>query len=156
MPFATIQRVLEPAEEDRKAILEPLLAYNLAKAGEEHYKRLALFLRDNGNEIQGGLWAKLYYDWLFVDLLFVPEAMRGENLGSKLLRDAEDWAKVRVAKGLGSIPSRFRLLSFTRSKAMMSLAHLRTILGRTAGFSCVRFFDIGAKQLPGRPRLNSR
>ena len=93
MAFANIHRVDEPAEEDRNAILKPLLAYNLAKAGEENYKRLALFLRDNDNEVQGGLWAKIYYDWLFVDLLFGPEAMRGENLGSKLLREAEDWAK---------------------------------------------------------------
>lgn len=67
MPLVTIQRVLEPAEEDRKAILEPLLAYNLAKAGDENYKPLALLLRDNENEVRGGLWAKLYYDWLFIE-----------------------------------------------------------------------------------------
>ena len=99
MPLVTIQRVLEPVEEDRKAILEPLLAYNLSKAGDENYKPLALLLRDNENEVRGGLWAKLYYDWLFIELLFVPEAMRGENLGSKLLRDAEDWAKGEGCKG---------------------------------------------------------
>jgi GNAT superfamily N-acetyltransferase len=99
MPFLTIQRVLEPPEGDRKMIVKPLLAYNLAKAGDENYKQLALFLRDNENEVQGGLWAKIYYDWLFVDLLFVPEAMRGENLGSTLLREAEDWAKSAGCRG---------------------------------------------------------
>jgi len=99
MPIVTIQRVLEPPEEDREMIVKPLLAYNLAKAGDENYKRLAIFLRDNENEVQGGLWAKIYYNWLFVDLLFVPDAMRGENLGATLLREAENWAKSEGCRG---------------------------------------------------------
>lgn len=95
-----IDRVLDPADQDRNLILEPLLAYNLAVSGEENYKKLALFLRNDGGEVEGGLWAKRYYDWVFVDLLFVPEALRGGKLGSKLLLQAEEWAKAEGCVGI--------------------------------------------------------
>jgi GNAT superfamily N-acetyltransferase len=34
--------------------------------------------------------AQTAYDWLFVQLLFVPRILRGRGLGSELMRRAED------------------------------------------------------------------
>jgi GNAT superfamily N-acetyltransferase len=45
----------------------------------------------------GGLWAKVFYDWLFVDLLFVPQAFRGQDLGRRLMAEAE---RAAVERGL--------------------------------------------------------
>lgn len=100
MASATIERVLDPAEADRDAILQPLLAFNQEKVSEENYQKLALFLRDESQEIVGGLWAKRYYGWVFVELLFVPQALRGAHLGSQLLRQAEEWAREQACVGV--------------------------------------------------------
>jgi GNAT superfamily N-acetyltransferase len=98
MPVLEIK--LDPTEDDRKAILNPLLAFNDLKAGQDSYKPLAILLRDDEGEIRGGLWAKCYYGWLFIELLFVPEVMRGQQLGVKLLAQAEQWAKEERCVGI--------------------------------------------------------
>ena len=98
MPVLEVK--LDPNEDDRRAILNPLLAFNDSKAGQDGYKPLAILLRDDDDGIQGGLWAKCYYDWLFVELLFVPEVMRGQQLGAKLLAQAEQWAKEQNCIGI--------------------------------------------------------
>jgi hypothetical protein len=35
-----------------------------------------LLVRDDNDEILGGLYARLFYQWLFIDLLSVPEQAR--------------------------------------------------------------------------------
>jgi GNAT superfamily N-acetyltransferase len=79
-----------PPPEERQAILEPLRAFNETRAGPSGYRTLAVLLRDteSGKTI-GGLWARLSYGWLHIDLLFVPEKLRGEGVGTGLVRQAE-------------------------------------------------------------------
>lgn len=98
MPTMDIK--LDATEEDRLAILNPLVAYNRNSAGENKYKPLAILLRDDEGKVQGGLWAKYSYNWLFVELLFVPDFMRGRQLGSKLLAQAEWWAQEQGCVGI--------------------------------------------------------
>ncbi|MEF0941743.1 GNAT family N-acetyltransferase [Rhizobium sp. BR 362] len=100
MPDITISVLDNPSEDDHRAILNPLLAFNRAKTGDDRYEPVALVLRDATNQTVGGLWAKLYYDWLFVELLFVPESLRGNALGSKLLKQAEQLAKEKGCVGI--------------------------------------------------------
>lgn len=90
----------EVREDDRKAIVDALLAFNASKIGDDGYEPLAILLRGDDGEVQGGLTAKCYYRWLFIDLLFVPEALRGANLGSDLLARAEQWARERDCVGV--------------------------------------------------------
>jgi GNAT superfamily N-acetyltransferase len=57
-------------------------------------------LKDDAGQSVGGLWGELYYDWLFVELLFVPESLRGKDFGSKLLGEAERIAKAKGCTGI--------------------------------------------------------
>jgi GNAT superfamily N-acetyltransferase len=98
--MADLEIKLDPSAEDRKAILDPLLAFNASKVGREGYKELAISLRGDDGEVQGGLFAKCYYDWAFVELLFVPEALRGQQFGAKLLAQAEQWAREQACVGV--------------------------------------------------------
>jgi GNAT superfamily N-acetyltransferase len=41
-----------------------------------------------------------YYRWLFVELLFVPASMRGQGLGTELMRQAESVARARGCHGI--------------------------------------------------------
>ena len=91
----------QPNRADREAILTPLKAFNDSQAEPEGFQELAILLRDPGSgETVGGLWAKLSYDWLFVDLMFVPQAARSIGVGSQLLKRAEEIAIARGCVGV--------------------------------------------------------
>ncbi|MGF6150320.1 GNAT family N-acetyltransferase [Pseudomonas fluorescens] len=90
-----------PLPEERQAIINPLRAYNIAHAGEGHYQEIALLVRDEQtDEILGGLYAKLFYQWMFIDLLSVPEQARGQGTGSRLMHMAEELAREKSCIGI--------------------------------------------------------
>jgi GNAT superfamily N-acetyltransferase len=79
----------------RKALLDPLVAYNHSKTGRNDYRPLVITVEGSDRTVLGGLWGHTAYDWLFVELLFVPESLRGRGIGTELMRQAEAEAVVR-------------------------------------------------------------
>lgn len=94
-----IELLDDPAPEDRQAILKSLVAFNDAAFGPSDISPLAVLLRDEKGETIGGLWGRTSYGWLFVELLFVPEGLRGRGLGAELLAKAEEAARARSCRG---------------------------------------------------------
>ena len=82
-------------EEVRKVILAPLREYNQSQTGVDEYRGLAIELRDDQGLAVGGLWGGTNYDWLFVQLLVIPEPLRGQGVGRQLLSLAEAEATKR-------------------------------------------------------------
>lgn len=95
-----IERSQNPTDEEREAILTPLRAYNAAQAGPSSAQLLALLVRDDNGEILGGLYGRFFYQWLFIELLSVPEQARGQGMGSKLMQMAEDLAWEKECVGI--------------------------------------------------------
>lgn len=88
--------VAQKAEpDDREVIAAGIRDFNQRKAGPANATLLAVVLRDESGATIGGLWGRTSYGWLFVELLFVPDALRGAGLGAKLMRAAELEAKAR-------------------------------------------------------------
>jgi GNAT superfamily N-acetyltransferase len=81
----------EPTHEMWKAVVAPLVAFNHQRTGRpEMFRPLVLLLSDPGSgDIVGGLYGSTLFSYLRVDLLFVPEAMRGTGIGRKLMTEAE-------------------------------------------------------------------
>jgi GNAT superfamily N-acetyltransferase len=88
----------DPAARD--ALLQALLAHNVALCGPHGMRPLAALVRDDAGTVAGGLWGRTSWDWLFVELLFLPEALRGGGLGAELLRRAEEEAMRRGCVGV--------------------------------------------------------
>ena len=84
-----------PEEATRRAVLDPLVAYNRVKTGRDDHRPLILTIEDSDGKVIGGLWGRTAYDWLFVELLFVPESVRGRGVGKDLLSRAEREAVTR-------------------------------------------------------------
>lgn len=95
-----IEQSQNPTDEEREAILTPLRAYNAAQAGPGNPQPLALLVRDDNGEILGGLYGRFFYQWLFIELLSVPEQARGQGMGSKLMQMAEDLAREKECVGI--------------------------------------------------------
>jgi len=72
--------------------------YNNQQAGDDQGKRLCFVLRAPDQEIVGGLIGITYWDWFYIDLLWVKEELRGRGHGRRLLTHAEDEARQRGAK----------------------------------------------------------
>jgi GNAT superfamily N-acetyltransferase len=101
MSEAEITFVPKPEAGLRDTILKPLLDYNTSKVGVRELFHFAFFVRAPGSdEILGGLWARSFFDWTFVELLVVPETMRGQGLGTKLLAQAEAVAREHKCVGI--------------------------------------------------------
>jgi GNAT superfamily N-acetyltransferase len=84
----------------RQVVFDLLEAFNQSKAGPELEVPLALLIHDDDEgAVIGGLWGLTYYGWLFVELLFVPEFLRGQGLGRQLLQEAEAEAVRRGCHG---------------------------------------------------------
>lgn len=89
-----------PSETDREAILAPLRAYNIAHGGDPRVLPVAVLLTDENGDHVGGLWGRCSYDWLFVELLAVPETHRGGNFGKALMEQAENIARAHGCIGV--------------------------------------------------------
>lgn len=95
----TIHLTDAPDDRMRRAIVGPLLAYNDDQTGTSDFKPLAVMLADADGTSVGGLWGRTAYGWLFVELLLVPEPLRGRGLGRQLMQRAEQEAVARGCHG---------------------------------------------------------
>lgn len=84
---------------DREAVLGALSAFNAANGYPGDTRPVALLLRDGAGAVIGGLWGRTGYDWLFVEFLVVPEALRGLDIGTRLMDLAEGTARERGCVG---------------------------------------------------------
>src|SRR5215831_14181873 len=91
----TIRATDVPEDALRSGILAPLVEYNIAKTGRTDQRPLIIAIDDANGQVVGGLWGRTAYDWLFVELLFVPESLRGRGVGSELMTRAEHEARAR-------------------------------------------------------------
>ena len=101
-----------PSEADRKAVLRPLRAYNTVRAGDPRIRPVDLLLADEAGNHVGGLWGECAYDWLFVELLAVPEEYRGKHHGKTLMKRAEEIARDHDCVGVWLNTSEFQARGF--------------------------------------------
>ncbi len=86
--------------ETRTAIGQEMLAYNGSLLGPSDSRPLAVLLRSpDGANVVGGLWGRTSHGWLFVEIVFLPEALRGRRIGEDLIRVAETEAHARGCTG---------------------------------------------------------
>lgn len=88
-----------PTEAIRDAILAPLSQFNAENGYPADPRPVAITVTGKDGAIIGGLWGKTVYDWLFVEYLVVPAALRGRDFGSELLLRAEKIALDRGCVG---------------------------------------------------------
>lgn len=99
-----------PSDAERAVILANLRAYNdtqneamrVGRANED--TPIHILVRDENDTIVGGLIAKTYWGWLYLDLLWLSDTVRGQGIGARLVAMAEAeaiqrgcrWSKVET------------------------------------------------------------
>jgi len=85
-----------PDSADTAVIADGLRAYNTSQAGYDDYRPLAVFVTDAvSGKVLGGLYGGSYLGQLRVDRFFLPEGLRRDRLGSRLLAMAEEEGRRR-------------------------------------------------------------
>lgn len=95
MATPTIEITAEPQPNEIKFLTEQLITFNRQRASDGNYQPLAIFLKDAEASIVGGLVGETYWQWLYVDMLWVHESCRGQGYGHTLLTQAEQAAMQR-------------------------------------------------------------
>ncbi len=100
MSDLTITLEQDPPVEDIRALDERLTAFNLRVVKDARYQTLRFFLRDTSGAVVGGLIADALMGWMFVQILYVDDAYRGQGHGTALMRRAEAEARSRGFRGM--------------------------------------------------------
>jgi len=79
----------------RQHVRDHLDTFNVAVTGLAEYHTLSVFLRDEHEEVRGGLLGNIWGGWLNVAILWVAEPLRGRGYGRQLLEAAERYAVER-------------------------------------------------------------
>lgn len=82
-------------------IVELLVEYNLSKtqhADNEINKPIEIIVRDNSNDIVGGLYGRSIWGTLEIKIFVVKGEYRNKGIGLKLIAEAEKEAKKRNCK----------------------------------------------------------
>jgi len=91
-----IMLVERPDDRLRAVIIEGLRNFNATELVPGHeVEPLAVAIRDQDGSAIGGLWGRTGMGWLTIELIFVPEALRGQRVASRLMTVAEAEARRR-------------------------------------------------------------
>jgi GNAT superfamily N-acetyltransferase len=92
----TITLTDAPDDDECAVITEGLRTYNEAQAGYSDSRALAVLVRDpETRKVVGGLFGRTSLGLLRVDRFFLPEELRRDRLGSRILAMAEDEGRRR-------------------------------------------------------------
>ena len=83
---------------DLARITDALDRWNMETTGIHEYHQIAIFLRDDGGAIRGGVHGGVWGGWLHVVALWVDPDLRGRNLGRGLIEAAEAEARAVGAR----------------------------------------------------------
>ena len=78
-----------PAARDVEALGHGLTDHALPTTGRPGFPPLAVFARDAGGRLVGGISAHVNWNWLHVSLVWLEESRRRAGLGSRLLAALE-------------------------------------------------------------------
>ena len=114
------ESTLETLEE----VTDALNAFNHANSDVGNAHQKIFVLRDEQERLIGGVVLVVHWHWLYIEILVVNEAFRGQGLGSRLLRQAEAYAKAEGCVGAYLDTLSFQAPDFYRKHGYEVLAEL--------------------------------
>jgi GNAT superfamily N-acetyltransferase len=89
-----------PVQADRKTVGKGLGDHNRAAYGRLRGSERWILARDEAGAVQAGAKCEVAWGWLYVDWLWVAAALRGQDLGTRMLAAAEELARERGCLGV--------------------------------------------------------
>ena len=103
-------------EQDKMFIIEKLDAYGMPLGiPRREHEELHISLRNDQGQLQGAFIGYMYWQWLYVEFLWVDPALRGQGYGAKLLAEAESIAQQKSCIGVHLETHDFQAPDFYKS-----------------------------------------
>ncbi len=119
-----------PDEAVDRVIGEGLSGYNREKAGLVDNRALAVLLTDpDTGALLGGLSGRTSLGLLFIDLFHVPADLRGTGIGSRIIKMAEDEARVRGCTASFLVTINFQAPAFYARHGYEEFGRIETLPG---------------------------
>ena len=122
MQIEVLEEANPPGAED---VTAGLRAHTIAQTGPLPWTHLTLLLRDDANQVRGGIRGQIALCWLQADHFWVDEALRGQGYGSRLLDMAEEAARMHGAIGAHLTTSTFQAEGFYRKHRYAEIGRLK-------------------------------
>lgn len=122
------------------AIFNALDASSRPVIGPAEERLLVIPIRGDTGVVAGGFWGRTQFQWLHVQMLFVPEHLRGLGIGGGLMALAETEARARGCRGAYVDAFSFQAPSFYRKLGYTLFGELNDFPpGHDRLFFCKRF-----------------
>lgn len=82
-------------QDDMNVVIGGLTAYNAAHANGDTPSYFLVSVRNGDGTMIGGLLGATYLGWTQVSALWMPDALRGQGIGTELMAQAEELARAR-------------------------------------------------------------
>ena len=128
--------------------------FNTRQAGDDEGKNLCFVLQTPEGEIVGGVIGATYWDWLYVNLMWVREDLRGRVSAISSLRKRKPRPNNAALNVLTWTHSASRRLSSIRNLAMRNLAGWKISPPVIPAISWSKRFKVSLGQI--YPAVNSR
>src|SRR5471030_1297978 len=84
-----------PTPEDLEEIKSGLRRFNSNFIPKPTFRELGVFVEDEHGKKQAGIVAETVGNWMYIQMLWVDESLRGKDVGTQLIQEAEEEAKAR-------------------------------------------------------------
>lgn len=111
----------------REWLTEAMVEHQAQLYGPTDYTTIGYFLKNSAGETCGGLSGRFRWKWLYLEMLWVEEDLRGMGHGSRLLGTAERFAIERGGLAVQLDTGGFEALPFY-------LRHGYEVVGRMEGY----------------------
>jgi GNAT superfamily N-acetyltransferase len=88
----------EPSSDDIKTLVQGLNAHASHYTQAPGFRPIAIFMRNEQDQLVAGIWGYINWNWLFIGLFWVSEPLRGQGHGTNLINQIEAIAKERGCK----------------------------------------------------------
>lgn len=88
-------KLCQSTTEESKHVLKKLIEFNSKCVPNGTYEEVNLCLKDDNGEIIAGLNSGILWNWMEIDILWVDDNHRGQGLGKRLLKEAEQIARAK-------------------------------------------------------------
>jgi len=131
-----------------QALVQLLDASSRSLIGPAQPRLLVIPIHDDNGVVAGGFWGATMFEWLHVGLLFVPESLRSQGVGSALMAAAEAEARKRGCRGAHVDTFSFQAAPFYRKLGYTLFGTLEDYPpGHCQLYFCKRFEP---RPVPGR------
>ncbi len=121
-----------PGTDDARVVSDGLLEFNRAVIGDPNEVQLGVFVRDASGRVLGGLHGHLRWRWIYIAKLWLPDELRGQGVGTRIMKVIEDYARHHGCLGIYLDTFEYQALPFYEKLGYVQFGVLE---GYPPGFS---------------------